>query len=63
MTERKQEWPSGRIVHLFGGCRAINISGPTVDLDPYTLDGKHAQFQLKSYGSIYTVKGLPEKLR
>ncbi len=48
-----KEWPASRIVHLIGGCRAINNRGPVVIFDPLTLGGKQGQFQLSKYGAIF----------
>jgi len=55
MTDPQQSWPASRIVHLAGGCRAINTNnpGPTVDLHPITTNGKQAGFTLPRYGAIY----------
>ncbi len=53
MEQENQQWPAARIVHLIGGCRAINNPGPTVKFDPYTLEGKQGQFQVSKYGAIF----------
>lgn len=54
MTQEKNQWPyAARIVHLVGGCRAINNPGPIVNLEPVTLEGKAGQFKIDTYGSIY----------
>ena len=53
MEQVNQNWPASRIVHLIGGCRAINNRGPIVNFDPPTLKGKQRQFQLTKYGAIF----------
>ena len=53
MTQENNNWPAARIVHLGGGVRAINNSGPTVSFDPLTIEGKQGQFQISQYGAIY----------
>jgi len=59
--ETDHKWPASRILHLYGGCRAINTFGPTVELYPPPLGGNKLQFQLANYPSIYSIlekKGL-----
>lgn len=53
MEQENQHWPAARIVHLIGGCRAINNPGPIVSFDPYTLEGKQGQFQISKYEAIF----------
>lgn len=53
MEQKNQHWPAARIVHLIGGCRAINNRGPIVNFDPYTLEGQQGQFKISEYGTIY----------
>lgn len=53
MCVSEREWPAARLIHLSGGCRAINNPGPTVDLHPAALNGKNARIDLKEYGAIY----------
>lgn len=53
--ETEHKWPASRILHLFGGCRAINTLGPTVELYPITLGGNQLRFQLANYPSIYSI--------
>ena len=53
MKQENQQWPAARIVHLVGGCRAVNDPGPIVNFDPYTLEGKQGQFEINRYGAIY----------
>jgi len=48
-----QNWPAARIVHLIGGCRAINNPGPIVNFDSLTLKWKQVQFQISKYGAIF----------
>lgn len=45
------KWPAARIVHLAGGCRAINDHGPFVRFFPNTTDG----IQVSTYGAIYGI--------
>jgi len=54
MTQEKDPWPyAARIIHLVGGCRAINNPGPIVNFEPVTVEGKAEQFKIDTYGSIY----------
>ncbi|HNP96609.1 MAG TPA: hypothetical protein PKJ63_13305, partial [Cyclobacteriaceae bacterium] len=53
MEHGDNKWPASRIVHLVGGCRAINNQGQVVQFDPHTLEGKQAQFQINQYGAIF----------
>lgn len=53
MEQVNQNWPAARIVHLIGGCRAINNHGPIVTFDPLTLKGRERQFQISKYGDIF----------
>lgn len=53
MEQVNQNWPAARIVHLIGGCRAINNRGPIVNFDPLTLKGRQGQFQISKYGAIF----------
>lgn len=53
MDEKKQNWPAARIFHLLGGCRAINNSGPVIELYPNVLEEKIARFNINEYGSAY----------
>jgi len=53
MTEDKRKWPGARIIHLSGGCRAINNFGPLVEFAPNTLEGKIWQFKIRVYKAVY----------
>lgn len=53
--ETAHKWPASRILHLFGGCRAINNLGPVVELYPAPLEGKKLRLQLPNYPSIYSI--------
>lgn len=53
MTKQTNEWPAGRIIHLFGGCRAINGFEPMVYLDPAPIETESSALEVKSYGSAY----------
>jgi len=53
MTQEKKQWPGARIIHLVGGCRAINNFSPIVEFAPNTLEGKVGQFKIGAYGAIY----------
>jgi hypothetical protein len=53
MTQVHQNWPATRIVHLIGGCRAINNLSPLVSFEPLTLDGEKVQFQISRYAAIF----------
>ena len=56
MAQETQKWPAARIVHLAGGCRAINSPpGPMVILDPYSLKGGQGEFQIKQFGAIFNI--------
>lgn len=48
-----KNWPAARIVHLIGGCRAINDHGPIVRIIPKTLEGAEWQFGISAYPAIY----------
>lgn len=54
MKPKDNPWPASRIVHLLGGCRAINIDGPLVRIEPNTIQGKITQFSAQGYGAIYS---------
>jgi len=45
------KWPAARIVHLAGGCRAINDHGPSVRFLPNAIDAIH----VSTYGAIYGI--------
>jgi hypothetical protein len=47
------KWPAARIVHLTGGCRAINDHDPIVHFLPNTIEGIEWQFAVSAYGEIY----------
>lgn len=47
------DYPAGRIVHLSGGCRAINPPGPKVTIEPSIIQGQVPLIELTNYGSIY----------
>lgn len=54
MKPENYPWPASRIVHLLGGCRAINIDGPLVRIEPNTVQGKTVQFSTQGYSAIYS---------
>src|ERR1700730_15936776 len=55
MAELQPGWPAAaRIVHLAGGCRAVNTAGPTVDIHPPLLGKKRARLTLPRYESLYS---------
>ncbi len=47
----ENKWPAARIVHLAGGCRAINHHDPSVRFLPTKMDG----IQAPTYGALYGV--------
>ena len=47
------QWPAARIVHLMGGCRAINDHGPAIRIIPKSLEGVEFQFEISAYPVIY----------
>lgn len=49
----QRNWLAIRIVHLHGGCRAINDLEPRVVFQPNAIDGKRGDFFLTTYSSIY----------
>ena len=53
MKQENENWPATRIVHLIGGCRAINNLDPIVYFDPPVIEGEKSQFQISKYGVIY----------
>ncbi len=55
MSTAQQAWPASRIVHLAGGCRAININnpGPTVDLLPLATNRKQVRLTIPHYGALF----------
>lgn len=53
MSTAQDEWRAGRIFHLSGGVRAINVEGPKIVFEPHTVAGKICQAQGKSYASTY----------
>lgn len=54
MEHQDESWPASRIIHLLGGGRAINIDGPTVRIEPNTVQDKITQFSTRGYGAIYS---------
>ncbi len=48
-----EKWPAARIVHLIGGCRAINDHDSIVRFFPKTMEGKEWQFEISAYSAIY----------
>ena len=53
MNTHTTDWPAARIVHLTGGCRAINVDGPPTEFQPRTLAGGKVQFRVHSYKTLY----------
>jgi len=47
------KWPAARIIHLTGGCRAINDHDPIVRFIPNTIEGIEWQFEASAYSAIY----------
>lgn len=54
MTTPNRDWKAVRIIHLPGGCRAINGLDPKVQFEPDALSGKKATFVTKAYGAIFS---------
>lgn len=54
MNGHENNWPAGRVVHLVGGCKAINEPGPCVKLIPRATNTNLLQFQLPGYGALYS---------
>lgn len=47
-------WPNAiRIIHLNGGCRAVNNPGPYVVFDPKTIEEPQFTFKINKYGEIF----------
>ena len=55
MEQQHKEWPAIRIIHLSGGCYAINKQDPMVIFEPPTLNGKQYQISIDGYGAVYQV--------
>ena len=53
MTSMDNKWPAARIVHLIGGCRAINDHDAIVRFLPNTIEGIEWQVETSTYGAIY----------
>lgn len=53
MKQIDNKWPAARIVHLIGGCRAINDHDPVVRFLPNTIEGIPWQIETSAYGAIY----------
>jgi hypothetical protein len=49
-----EEWPAARAVHMAGGCRAICLLDPRLDIKPKTLSGQTATAKLSNYGTLFT---------
>ena len=47
------KWPAARVVHLIGGCRAINDHNQLVHFFPNTMEGVEWRFEASSYAAIY----------
>ena len=47
------KWPAARIIHLAGGCRAINDHDPAVRFLPDSIEGKPLQVEAPTYETIY----------
>lgn len=54
MTTPSGDWKAVRVVHLTGGCRAINGLDPNVQFEPAALNGKKAAFVTRAYGTIFS---------
>lgn len=54
MPSPNNNWKAVRIIHLPGGCRAINGLGPNVEFEPLALNGKTAGFSSRSYGATFS---------
>lgn len=52
-----KNWPAARIVHLIGGCRAVNNHDPVVRIIPKTIEGAEWQFEISSYPALYQALG------
>ncbi|MFH0872052.1 MAG: hypothetical protein V1878_06110 [bacterium] len=55
MKQIDNKWPAGRILHLGGGCRAINDHDPVVRFLPNTIEGIPWQIETSAYGAIYGI--------
>lgn len=55
MKQVDNKWPAARIVHLVGGCRAINDHDPVVRFLPKTIEGIPWQIEASAYGAIYGI--------
>lgn len=53
MQQDDVSWPASRIVHLAGGCRAVNCDGATVQFAPNRPNGNPFQFTLASYHALF----------
>jgi len=53
MSPDHKDWMAARIIHLPGGCRAINGLDPNVEFDPSALNGKIARIVTRAYGAIF----------
>ena len=54
MSDEHDDWPGGRIFHLAGGIRAMNLEGPEVALMPTTIKGTSAGFRANTFRSVYS---------
>lgn len=47
------EWPAARVVHLNGGCRALNGFAPSCQFEPKPIGGKQLHISIRDYKSLY----------
>jgi len=53
IRQMSKSWPAARIIHLSGGCRAVNEQDPIVRILPKAIEGVEWRFEIGSYSSIY----------
>ncbi|MBD3811273.1 MAG: hypothetical protein IE917_03500 [Betaproteobacteria bacterium] len=53
MTHHPNGWLAVRIVHLPGGCRAVNNLDPGVKFEPFAVNGKIATITTRAYATLF----------
>lgn len=53
MTSQPTGWLAVRIVHLPGGCRAVNGLDPKVEFEPLAVNGKVATIRARAYTTLF----------
>src|SRR5208282_747723 len=53
MNSNPNGWLAVRIVHLPGGCRAVNGFDPRVEFEPLAVNGKTAAITTREYATLF----------